>query len=97
MSQNYPIQLKPNKLAHQLIKLWGWKCSFKGLPGPHGVIIFYPHTSNWDFCIGILAKWAMGLEFKFLAKHTLFQIPILALGCKALVAYQLFVTVHKVM
>jgi len=76
MSPNYTIQLKPNKFAHQLIKLLGWKCSFKGLPGPHGVIIFYPHTSNWDFCIGILAKWAMGLEFKFLAKHTLFQIPI---------------------
>ena len=76
MSQTYPIQLKPNKLAHQLLKLLGWKCSFKGLPGPHGVIIFYPHTSNWDFCIGILAKWAMDLEFKFLAKHTLFQIPI---------------------
>lgn len=76
MSQNYPIQLTPNKFAHQLLKLLGWKCSFNGLPGPHGVIIFYPHTSNWDFCIGILAKWAMGLEFKFLAKHTLFQIPI---------------------
>lgn len=76
MSPNYPIQFKPNKFAHQLLKLLGWKCSFNGLPAERGIIIFYPHTSNWDFCIGILAKWAMGLEFKFLAKHTLFEIPI---------------------
>ena len=37
----------------------------------------YPHTSNWDFCIGVLAKWAIGIQVTFLAKHTLFNIPIL--------------------
>lgn len=75
MSQDYPVQFKTNLFAQKLLQLLGWTCHFRGLPKPHGIIIFYPHTSNWDFCIGILAKWAMGVEFKFLAKHSLFEIP----------------------
>ncbi len=27
------------------------------------VVVFYPHTSNWEFPIGILAKWASGIPF----------------------------------
>jgi 1-acyl-sn-glycerol-3-phosphate acyltransferase len=45
-------------------------------PGPRGVIVFYPHTSNWDFVIGYLAKAAAGLELQFLGKHTLFAGPL---------------------
>lgn len=76
MSQNDLAPFQPNRLAQKLLELCGWKCSFNSLPGPRGVIIFYPHTSNWDFCMGILARWAMGVQFKFLAKHTLFKIPV---------------------
>ncbi len=75
MSFAHPIQFKGSLIAQKLLRLLGWKCFFNGLPQAHGVLIFYPHTSNWDFIIGILAKWAMGAQFNFLAKHTLFQIP----------------------
>lgn len=73
----YPIQFKGSALAQWILKLLGWKYFFPGLPGPHGVIVVYPHTSNWDFCIGIIAKWAMGIELIFLAKDSLFKIPVL--------------------
>ena len=73
----YPVQFHGNNLARKLLQLLGWKVIFNGLPAMHGVIVVYPHTSNWDFCIGILTKWAIGIPIKFLAKDSLFKVPIL--------------------
>jgi 1-acyl-sn-glycerol-3-phosphate acyltransferase len=42
----------------------------------HYVMIVAPHTSNWDFVVGLMAKWALGLDVRFLAKHTLFKWPL---------------------
>jgi 1-acyl-sn-glycerol-3-phosphate acyltransferase len=39
------------------------------------VIIVAPHTSNWDFVVGVAAKWALGLGVLFLGKNTLFRFP----------------------
>jgi 1-acyl-sn-glycerol-3-phosphate acyltransferase len=55
----------------------GWSMRFEGLPARQGVIIVYPHTSNWDFPLGLLAKWAAGLQFAFWGKDSLFRIPLL--------------------
>lgn len=77
MSEKLPIQFRGNQLAARILKWLGWSFQFNGLPTPRGVIVVYPHTSNWDFCIGVLAKWAMGIQVTFLAKHTLFNIPVL--------------------
>ena len=43
------------------------------------VIIFYPHTSNWDFVIGLLAKWALDLDVHWVGKDSLFRSPLRAL------------------
>lgn len=77
MFEKLPIQFRGNQLAARILKWLGWSFQFNGLPTPRGVIVVYPHTSNWDFCIGVLAKWAMGIQVTFLAKHTLFNIPVL--------------------
>jgi len=42
-----------------------WRC----------VVVFYPHTSNWDFPIGLLADWAVGIHFRWVGKDTLFRGP----------------------
>ena len=63
-------------LARRILSLIGWQLHFEGLPALQGVIVVYPHTSNWDFPVGILAKWAMGIEARFWGKHTLFRIPL---------------------
>ena len=45
-------------LARGLLRLAGWRLLYEGLPAKQGVIMVYPHTSNWDFVVGVLAKWA---------------------------------------
>jgi len=42
---------------------------------PRLVLIVAPHTSNWDFVVGLFAKLALGLRARFIAKHTLFRGP----------------------
>jgi len=40
------------------------------------VIIVAPHTSNWDFVVGIATVFALGLRVHYLGKHTLFRFPL---------------------
>ena len=40
------------------------------------VIIAAPHTSNWDFVVGIAAKLGLGLRVTFLGKDSLFRFPL---------------------
>lgn len=62
-----------SKIALTVLTALGWKLRYNGLPAARGVIIFYPHTSNWDFFYGILAKWATSIPLRFLAKEKLFK------------------------
>jgi 1-acyl-sn-glycerol-3-phosphate acyltransferase len=58
-----------------LLKASGWKIS-GALPTDHQYIaIVGPHTSNWDFVIGLVARGAMGAKVNFLGKHQLFIPP----------------------
>ncbi len=61
------------RLALRILQLFGWTVRYKPLPGPHGVLVIYPHTSNWDFAIGLLGRWALGLPIHWLAKASLFR------------------------
>jgi 1-acyl-sn-glycerol-3-phosphate acyltransferase len=40
------------------------------------VCIVAPHTSNWDFPIGLAAKWALGFDARWWGKDTLFRPPL---------------------
>lgn len=71
-----PVQLKGSRIARTILRLAGWRVDFDGLPAGQGVIAVYPHTSNWDFLIGILAKWAIGIPVAFWGKDSLFRIPL---------------------
>lgn len=70
------IRLRGSRFARWLLQLFGWRVVFEGLPTPQGVVIIYPHTSNWDFVVLVLAKWAVGLQASFWGKDTLFRIPL---------------------
>jgi 1-acyl-sn-glycerol-3-phosphate acyltransferase len=70
-----PVQLRGSALPRWLLRLAGWQVVFDGLPARQGVLIIYPHTSNWDFVVGVLAKWAIGIPLAFWGKHTLFDLP----------------------
>ncbi|MCL1056402.1 lysophospholipid acyltransferase family protein [Shewanella gelidimarina] len=58
-----------------LLKASGWKI-VGALPTHHQYLaIVGPHTSNWDFVIGLVARGAMGAKVNFLGKHQLFIPP----------------------
>jgi len=71
-------KLKPrgSLLARGLLRLFGWRVCFDGYCAPQGVVLVYPHTSNWDFVLGVLGKWALGLQLHFWGKDSLFRIPV---------------------
>ncbi|WP_298775927.1 lysophospholipid acyltransferase family protein [uncultured Shewanella sp.] len=60
---------------YRLLKLIGW--DFEGeLPAsPQYIIIVAPHTSNWDFLVGLIGCYALGEKIHFLGKHQLFIPP----------------------
>ena len=70
-----PVQLRGSALARCILQLLGWRLLWDGLPARQGVLVVYPHTSNWDFPIGLLAKWAFGLQVTFWGKDSLFRVP----------------------
>lgn len=72
-----PVRLEGSVLAQGALRLGGWRLCFNGLPARQGVLIVYPHTSNWDFVFGILAKWGIGMPVTFWGKDSLFRLPIL--------------------
>lgn len=54
----------------------GWRFD-GGIPDvSRAVLIVAPHTSNWDFLLGVAAMYALGLRVAFLGKHTLFSWPL---------------------
>jgi len=64
------------KLVSRLIlKLIGWELDERVPESQRYVMIAYPHTSNWDFILGMLAKWALGLPINWVAKHSMFWGP----------------------
>jgi 1-acyl-sn-glycerol-3-phosphate acyltransferase len=60
-------------LARSVLRLLGWQVDYLAPTEPRGIVIVYPHTSNWDFVIGLLAKWAIGLPLRFVGKESLFR------------------------
>lgn len=63
-------------LGRNLMRLLGWR--FEGeLPNtPKCLIIAAPHTSNWDFVIGMLAMLATGLDANWMGKASIFAGPL---------------------
>ena len=58
-----------------LLRLCGWKTSLVWPPEPHGLIVVYPHTSNWDFIVGVLFRIGHGLPAHWMGKDTMFRWP----------------------
>ena len=58
------------------LKLTGWKIDGNFPDCAKFVMIVAPHTSNWDVPVGLMAKFALRLECRFIAKHSLFWWPL---------------------
>ena len=84
MRADAPMTPQGSRLAAAWVKLTGWRVVFEGLPAKQGVVIGYPHTSNWDFITVMPAKWAIGLPVQFFAKDSLFRIPVFGRWLRAI-------------
>jgi 1-acyl-sn-glycerol-3-phosphate acyltransferase len=62
-----------SSVSRALLSLAGWKIEGDFPNEPKMVCIVAPHTSNWDFIVGILAVFAIGIRVRFLAKDQLFK------------------------
>lgn len=63
-------------LGHVFLALMGWRVTGNIPNVPKLVIIAAPHTSNWDFVVGIAAKLALRLQVTFFGKDSLFRFPL---------------------
>ena len=61
------------RVSRALLAATGWRIEGEIPRRAKIVAIVAPHTSNWDFIVGILAVFAIGIRVRFLAKHTLFN------------------------
>jgi len=58
-----------------LLTLAGWRAALLQPVPLHCIVIVYPHPSNCDFPIGLAFKWMTGINFRFVAKDSLFKGP----------------------
>lgn len=64
-------------LSRWILKLLGWKITGYPEHPPKKILIAVgPHTSAWDFPLGLLTRSALGVDIRFLGKHTLFRPPL---------------------
>jgi 1-acyl-sn-glycerol-3-phosphate acyltransferase len=62
-------------LGQAFLNAVGWRIEGNFPDVPKLVVILAPHTSGWDFFIGVAAKFALRIRVTFLGKDTLFRWP----------------------
>ena len=80
---NYPIavpqHLKANRpkfiinISSWVLKILKWKINGSIPEEKRVVLVIGPHTSNWDFIIGVLVILSLDAKINWLGKHTIFK------------------------
>lgn len=65
-----------HRVGRTVLRLFGWRLTGEFPDLAKFVIIVAPHTSNWDFPVGLAAKWVTRMRVTWLGKHTLFVPPL---------------------
>jgi 1-acyl-sn-glycerol-3-phosphate acyltransferase len=64
------------RLGRIALALTGWRVYGNFPDLPKFVVIVAPHTSNWDFAVGVSALLALDLRANWLGKSGLFRRPV---------------------
>ena len=64
------------RLAGRILKLFGWSVEISVPDYPKCIVCVAPHTSNWDFILGLLAYSSVGRKAGFLMKESWFFWPL---------------------
>jgi 1-acyl-sn-glycerol-3-phosphate acyltransferase len=62
-------------MGRLLLRLFGWTVEGRFPDEKKLVVVVAPHTSNWDFFIGIACVWAIGVRISFMIKRNAFKGP----------------------
>jgi 1-acyl-sn-glycerol-3-phosphate acyltransferase len=62
-------------IGRLLLGAMGWRVEGQMPNLGKFVIAVAPHTSNWDFVVGVATMFALDLRLSFIGKHTLFAGP----------------------
>ncbi len=63
------------RLAGWVLRMAGWRIAGELPSRGKCVVIAAPHTSNWDFPLGLTAAAAFGIRVSWLGKDTVFRRP----------------------
>jgi 1-acyl-sn-glycerol-3-phosphate acyltransferase len=77
--RRWALQRSPavrRRLAIWVLRLRGWRLVGRAPDLPKYVIVFAPHTCNWDFLLGMLAARGYGIQASWLGKHSIFRWPV---------------------
>jgi 1-acyl-sn-glycerol-3-phosphate acyltransferase len=64
-----------SKFCSLLFYRFGWQLEGQLPDASQFIMVVGPHTSNWDFVLGIVARGALKTQIHFLGKHQLFLPP----------------------
>lgn len=59
-----------------VLRLVGWEFEGEWPEVPQCVVIVAPHTTNWDFIIGLSAALSTRMNVRWLGKDSLFKTPL---------------------
>jgi 1-acyl-sn-glycerol-3-phosphate acyltransferase len=63
-------------IGRGVLRLIGWRVVGEVPALPRFVAIVAPHTSNWDFVVGVFVMFALDLRVVWLGKDSLFATPL---------------------
>lgn len=63
-------------LGRTALRAAGWRIEGEIPNLPRLLAVVAPHTSNWDFAVGVAGMFAIGIRVTFLGKDTLFRWPL---------------------
>jgi 1-acyl-sn-glycerol-3-phosphate acyltransferase len=63
-------------ISWRILHWLGWRIVLPEPVPAKCVVLVYPHTSNWDFPLGLFAQWALCLHARWVGKDTLFRWPL---------------------
>jgi 1-acyl-sn-glycerol-3-phosphate acyltransferase len=65
-----------HSMAKKILAWCGWTIKGELPTQPKLIVAVAPHTSNWDFFIGIAVMFSLQLKVSFLGKASIFRWPV---------------------
>jgi len=76
--QSAPRTIHPmlSRIGIRGLRFLGWKIRGRFVDQPKIIAVVAPHSSNWDWIIGVFGLWALELRFRYLIKKQAMIWPL---------------------